>query len=158
MNRLLLRTATASAIAGLLLVASPTLTLAACNKAITISETQQMNYGAIAAASGGGRVTMSPSGTVTAPGGFALTGTHTPGTFNVSGTNGCTVNISFTPGSLAGPGAAMTINNFTTNAGATPTLTPAGGQLIFSVGADILVNAGQTGGNYSGTYTVTVIY
>ena len=131
---------------------------AACNKAITVTETQQINYGTIAVTSGGGTVTISPSGGVTLPGGFTETGVPTAGTFNVTGTNSCTVQISFTPGSLTGPGTAMTITNFTNNAGPTPTLAPAGGQLTFSVGADLLVNAGQAGGSYSGTYTVTVIY
>ncbi len=131
---------------------------AACNKAITITEAQQMNYATITVTSGGGNVTMSPSGTLTAPGGFVLSGAPAAGKFNVTATNGCTVTISFTPGSLTGPGTAMTITNFTTNAGPTPTLQPPSGQLSFSVGADLLVNAGQAGGSYSGTYTVTVIY
>ena len=133
-------------------------TLAACNKPITVAETQQMNYGTIYVTSGGGTVKMAANGTVTAPGGFVLSGLPAAGTFNVNGTNGCTVTISFTPGSLTGPGTAMTITNFTTNAGPTPVLAPAGGQLTFSVGADLLINAAQAGGNCSGTYTVTVIY
>jgi hypothetical protein len=62
-------------------------------------------------------------------------------------------------GSLLGPGAAMQIRNFTTDAGANPMLLPPRpSHLDFSVGADLLVNAGQAGGNYSGVYTVTVIY
>jgi len=52
----------------------------------------------------------------------------------------------------------MQIQNFTTNAGSTPILNPAGGVLDFNVGADLIVNASQLGGSYSGTYTVTVIY
>src|SRR4051812_43320841 len=41
---------------------------------ITISETQQINYGTIAVTNGGGTVTVSPSGTVAAPGGFTVSG------------------------------------------------------------------------------------
>jgi hypothetical protein len=52
----------------------------------------------------------------------------------------------------------MQIRNFITNAGPNPTLTPAGGALDFNVGADLIVNASQIGGSYSGSYTVTVIY
>ena len=132
--------------------------LAACNKAITVAETQQMNYGTIAVTSGGGTVTMAAAGTVTAPGGFTLSGLTAAGSFHVTGTNNCAVTISFVAGSLTGPGTAMQIQNFTTNAGASPTLNPAGGQLNFNVGADLVVNAGQAGGSYSGAYTVTVIY
>jgi Mat/Ecp fimbriae major subunit len=132
---------------------------AACNRAITVTETQQMNYGTIAVTNGGGTVTISPSGTVSAPGGFALMGLTAAGKFHVTGSRNCAVVISFVAGSLLGPGAAMQIRNFTTNAGANPTLLPTRpGSLDFSVGADLLVNAGQAGGNYSGVYTVTVIY
>lgn len=131
---------------------------AACNQAITVAETQQMDYGTIAVTSGGGTVTMTPSGTVSAPGGFTVSGITTPGSFRVTGKNNCSVSISFVAGSLAGPGTAMQIQNFTTNAGPNPTLAPPAGQLTFNVGADLVVNAGQAGGSYSGTYTVTVIY
>ena len=131
---------------------------AACNKTITVTETQQMNYGTIAVTSGGGTVTIAANGTVSAPGGFVLSGAPTAGVFHVTGSNNCAVVISFTAGSLTGPGTAMPLGNFTTNAGANPTLQPPGGQLDFNVGADLSVNAGQLGGNYSGTYTVTVIY
>jgi hypothetical protein len=132
--------------------------LAACNKTITVTETQQMNYGTIAVTSGGGTVTIAANGTVSAPGGFVLSGAPTAGLFHVTGSNNCAVVISFTAGSLTGPGTAMPLGNFTTNAGANPTLQPPAGQLDFNVGADLSVNAGQLGGNYSGTYTVTVIY
>lgn len=158
MNRLFGSVAPKVAVVAALTAGSAVPALAACNKPITVTETQQMNYATIAVTSGGGTVRMSPSGTVTAPGGFVLRGAPAAGSFQVTGSNNCAVVISFVPGSLTGPGAAMTITNFTTNAGATPTLAPPGGQLSFSVGADLQVNAGQAGGDYSGTYTVTVIY
>ena len=131
---------------------------AACNKAITVAETQQMDYGTIAVTSGGGTVTMATTGTVSAPAGFLVSGITNAGSFHVTGTNGCSVTISFVAGSLTGPGTAMQIQNFITDAGATPILNPAGGALNFNVGADLVVNAAQAGGSYSGTYTVTVVY
>jgi hypothetical protein len=67
------------------------------------------------------------------------------------------VAISFVAGSLIGPGASMQVRNFTTDAGANPVLTNAG-TLDFDVGGDLVVNANQVGGSYSGSYTVTVIY
>jgi len=130
----------------------------ACNKAITVGETQQMNYGTIVVPSSAGTVTLTANGTLNLPGGFSSLGVPSVGTFHVTGTNNCSVTISFVAGSLVGPGAPMQILNFTTNAGANPILSPAGGALDFNVGADLVVNAGQTGGSYSGTYTVTVIY
>jgi Domain of unknown function (DUF4402) len=130
---------------------------AACTKAIGITETQQMKYGTIAVTSGGGTVRMTAGGTVSGPAGFVFSGAVAAGSFHVTGSNNCAVVISFVAGSLIGPGAAMTIGNFTTNAAATPTLRN-GGILDFNVGADLAVNAGQAGGNYLGAYTVTVIY
>lgn len=144
--------------AGLLVGAGSSSAWASCNQAITVTEKQQLNYGTIAVTSGGGTVTMAANGTVSAPSGFTLSGITNPGSFHVTGTNGCSVSISFVAGSLTGPGAAMQIWNFTTNAGPNPTLAPPAGQLDFNVGADLIVNAGQPGGSYSGTYTVTVIY
>jgi len=142
-----------------LLGASSPAALAACNKAITVTETQQMNYGTIAVTSGAGTVTIAPNGTVTAPGGFTVSGLTAAGKFHVTGSRNCAVVISFVAGSLLGPGAAMQIRNFTTDAGMNPTLLPPRpSHLDFSVGADLVVNAGQAGGSYSGTYTVTVIY
>lgn len=147
-----------SAGAAALLLGAAAPAFATCNKTITVAETQQMNYGTIAVTSGGGTVTMKANGTATAPGGFTVSGALAAGRFHVTGTNNCTVTISFTAGSLTGPGTAMQIGNFTTDAGATPTLAPAGGALDFNVGADLVVNPSQVGGSYSGTYTVTVIY
>jgi hypothetical protein len=142
----------------LLLGAAAVPAWAACNQTITVAQTQPMNYGTIAAASGGGTVTISTAGIVSAPGGFALSGAKAAGKFHVTGSNNCGVSISFVAGSLTGPGTAMQIGNFTTDAGATPTLHPPAGQLDFDVGADLVVNPNQVGGTYNGTYTVTVIY
>lgn len=130
---------------------------AACTKAITVSQTQPMSYGNIAPKVSGGTVTISSTGIVSAPGGFAVSGGSAAGKFHVTGKKNCAVSISFTAGSLFGPGTAMQIRNFTTDAGANPTLNNAG-TLDFDVGGDLVVNANQAGGPYSGSYTVTVIY
>jgi len=132
--------------------------VAACNKTITITQLQAIRFGTIAPATAGGRVTVAATGSESAPSGFALAGGAAAGSFRVTGTNSCIVSIAFGAGSLLGPGTAMTVTNFTTNAGANPKLSPAGGQLTFAVGADLVVNAGQTGGAYNGTYTITVTY
>ena len=116
-----------------------------------------MNYGTIAVTNGGGKVTIAPNGSVTAPGGFALSGATQAGNFLTFGSANCSLLISFTPGSLIGPGSPMTITGFTTDAGASPQFNGSG-FFDFNVGADLLVNIGQVGGNYSGAYTVTVVY
>ena len=145
----------AGAAALVLAAASPV--AAACTKPITVSETRQLNYGTLFVTGGGGTAKIAANGTVTVPAGFVASGATAAGTFKVTGSNNCTVLISFVAGTLIGPGAAMQIQNFTTDAGATPTLQH-GGTLTFDVGADLVINAGQAGGNYTGTYMVTVIY
>ena|SRR6185437_4319465 len=129
---------------------------------ITISQTQAISYGTIAVTNGGGTVTISPTGTVAAPGGYTVSGATSAGKFHVTGKQNCSVIISFIAGSLTGPGVAMAIGNFTNSAGASPSLNIVGagtlGSLDFSVGADLTVNPNQSGGSYSGTYSVTVIY
>jgi len=134
--------------------------LAACTHAITLTETQQINFAKIGPIPAGGTVTMSSAGTLTATSGFFLTGTPAVGSFTASGTTAaknCAVVISFTAGKLTGPGTAMTISNFTDNAGASPKFN-ASGTLTFNVGAELTVNHNQAGGTYAGTYTVTVVY
>lgn len=134
---------------------------ATCNKTITVTETQQMNFGTIGAATAGGTVTLSPSGTATGPASFLLTGAPVAGKFLVTGSPNCLVTISFIGGTLTAPtgGAPMTIKNFQLPSGFNPTIQGvSGGQLTFSVGADLVVNASQAGGDYAGTYTVTVVY
>ena len=81
-----------------ILAASPQAWAARCdeqNDPITVSETQQMDYGTIAAASAGGTVTISPTGTITVPGGYTANGVTAPGTFQVLGKQGCAVSLSF---------------------------------------------------------------
>ena len=145
---------------GVLSCAAATPAVAACTHAITVTENTSMSFGTIGVVAGGGTVRLSTAGGRTAPAGFFLSGTTAAGQFTAAATSGaknCAVVVSFTAGSLTGPGNAMTINNFTNNAGASPTL-DASGNLTFKVGADLIIGANQKGGSYSGTYTVTVIY
>jgi len=58
---------------------------------------------------------------------------------------------------LALLGITMGLGNFTHDAGGSPAFT-AGGTLALNVGADLTVNASQTAGAYTGTYTLTVDY
>jgi hypothetical protein len=141
--------------AGILLGSAPA--FAACTRTITITQQQAMRFGTIAPASGGGHVTLSPTGNETAPSGFVVVAAGGAASFNVFGSSNCGVIISFTPGALTGPGASMTVTNFSTNAGPSPMLNLFG-LLNFSVGADLVVNPAQVSGTYSGTYNVTVVY
>jgi hypothetical protein len=130
---------------------------ASIQQAISITENTAMDFGIIAVDGSAGTVTISSAGAVSGPAGYTFSGSPAAGTFTDSGDASTAVTISFTAGSLTGPGTAMTLNNFTHDAGGTPT-TDALGDLTFNVGADLGVNLTQASGAYSGTYTVTVNY
>src|SRR5260370_19238211 len=89
-----------------LLGASSPSALAACNKAITVAETQQMDYSTIVVTSGGGTVTMAANGTVTVPGGVSLMGLPSAGSFYLTGTNNSTVTLRFFAGAFTSPRAS----------------------------------------------------
>ncbi len=126
-------------------------------QAISIVEDTPMAFGTVAVDGTAGTVTIDAAGAVTGPGGYSFSGSPAAGTFTATGDASTAVTIGFTAGSLTGPGAAMTLNNFTNDAGGSPA-TGAGGTLTFNVGADLLVNLAQVSGAYAGTYTVTVNY
>jgi hypothetical protein len=130
---------------------------ATIQQAISITEDTAMDFGIVAVDGSGGTVTISSAGAVSGPAGYTFSGSPAAGTFTASGDASTAVTISFTAGSLTGPGTAMTLNNFTHDAGGTPT-TDGTGDLTFNVGGDLVVNAAQASGAYSGTYTVTVNY
>ncbi|WP_157230838.1 DUF4402 domain-containing protein [Kiloniella laminariae] len=126
-------------------------------QAISITEDTAMDFGNTAVDASGGTVTISTAGAVSGPAGYTFSGSPAAGAFTASGDASTAVTISFTNGSLTGPGTAMTLNNFTHDAGGTPT-TDGSGDLAFNVGGDLVVNAAQASGAYAGTYTVTVNY
>ncbi len=131
---------------------------ASIQQAISLSEDTAMDFATIVADVAGDTVTLAADGTVTSTGTSTFSGTAAAGEFSASGTPSAAVTISFSTGdTLSGPGAAMGLGTFTTNAGGTPAF-DVGGALSFDVGADLAVNAGQTGGAYTGTYTLTVDY
>src|SRR5690348_2571484 len=87
----------AATVATLFGVTSPPAWAASCDETtnpITISETQQISYGTIAVTNGGGTVTISTTGGVTAPGGFTVSGVTSAGSFHVTGKQNCAVLIS----------------------------------------------------------------
>lgn len=84
-------------------------------------------------------------------------GTPTAADFNVTGNASTAYSISIPATTITDGTTVLTVNNFTHDAGATPTLS-AGGADTFNVGADLIVTAGATTGAYTGTFTVTVNY
>ncbi len=77
-------------------------------------------------------------------------------TVNGEGTSAYTITLPASATISDGGGNNMTVNNFTHDAGASPALTA--GADTFSVGADLVIGAGQVAGAYTGSFTVTVNY
>jgi len=127
-------------------------------QAIVLTEDTAMDFATVLADPAGDTVTLDTSNGVTSSGASTFSGTAASGAFSATGTPNAAVTISFSSGdTLTGPGAAMGLGTFTTDAGGTPAF-DASGDLSFNVGANLTVNAGQAGGAYTGTYTLTVDY
>lgn len=127
-------------------------------QAIVITENTAMDFATIVADPAGDTVTLTPIGGISSTGASTFSGTPAAGDFSVTGTPSAAVTISYSAGdTLTGPGAAMPLGTFVHNAGGSPAFSGAGA-LAFNVGANLTVGAAQTGGSYTGTYTLTVDY
>ena len=129
-----------------------------------------LDFGDIIAAGTAGTVRVAPDGTRTRSGGVTLSGSDGgPARFAGLGSFNRQVNISLGANSIwiTGPGQRMRVRDF--EIGSTPTailstsptrfrITSPLGNYNFPVGATLEVNANQTPGDYSGTYTVTLNY
>jgi hypothetical protein len=121
---------------------------------ITVTENNGMSFGTIKPPVAGGNVVLSTAGTISPAPGFFFAGTPTAGAFNAHGLAHFPAVVSFSTGdTLTGPGTAMALGKFTSNAAAN---FDGKGNLNFNVGATLTINANQAPGNYAGTYTVTV--
>lgn len=131
--------------------------------AITSSEAQQMNFGAIDANATGGTVTLTTSGTATATNGLVLSANKSQGKITITADPDTNLTISIADSTLTidvGTGTPMVINNFQTNPAPVGGQIPTGttGIVSLEVGADLIVNADQEQGAYSGSYVVTFNY
>lgn len=130
---------------------------------LSISEDTQMNFGTVSGGPDVGTVvlatdnsrTTSGDAQIVEPGGVA-------GVFTITGEALQTVIISFTDGTLVGPGNAMAVNTFTDSLTTAGTAVLTAATEIMRVGATLNVGAGQLAGSYTTTggtpYTITVNY
>ena len=126
--------------------------------AITLTESTQLDYGAITADPAGDTVTITSAGVVSSTGSSTFSGSPAGGVWAATGAASTAVTISFSTGdTLTGPGTAMPLGTFTHDAGGSPAF-DGSGDLAFNVGANLTVGATQTAGTYSGAYSVTVDY
>ncbi len=131
---------------------------------LSIAQTTAMNFGQVAGdQSVATTVVLANTGGTSSADGAYTDGAGVAGGFDVWGDTGQTYTITLPADgvvTLTGPGAAMSVDGFSNNLGATGTVdgTTSDGAADFTVGATLTINAGQVAGAYTGTYTVTVNY
>ncbi len=104
-----------------------------------------------------GTVTVTPAGARSSVDVDLLGGIPAAASFDATGASDATYSITLPSSATLTSGAnTMTIDSFTDDAGASPTLP--GGSDTFNVGATLNVGATQAAGTYSGTFSVTVNY
>ena len=130
---------------------------------IAISNTQALAFGKFVAGSGGS-VTVNASGARSASGGVLLlaSGGGTVAQFNITGDPNATYAVTLPADdvvtiTIAGGGSSMAVNSFVSSPASTGTLGGGGAQTL-KVGATLTVGASQAVGNYSGTFSVIVVY
>lgn len=140
---------------------------------LTFFSVDDLNFGKLLAGPTAGTILISPNGTRTSTGGATPVGGGTsPATFTGQGTYNQIVNISMaaTPITITRVGGTQTMQVRTFTIGSTPTTqvlttTPRSfrigslsGLFLFSVGAELVVGANQTPGDYRGNYTLVLNY
>jgi len=138
--------------------------------AITINNTAGLAFGSLAAGTGG-TVTVSPAGVRTGTGGVVLvsSGAGSAASFNVQGFTFPTTHTHSYSITLPADGTvtitngakSMAVNNFVSIPPAgtsTGTLARGSQTQTLNVGATLAVGSNQAPGNYSGTFTVTVVF
>ena len=122
---------------------------------MTLTVFQTLNFGTVAVQGAAGDCIVSPTSVRTATGGVKLVSAApvaVSAQVRANGPAGSTFALTFTPGSMTGPGTAITVDTFTHNS----TLLLSGtGQNIFNVGATAHLNFPQTAGTYTGSFTIT---
>ena len=125
---------------------------------LSVQTGSQLNFGQIAV-NGAGDVTVSPSGgSAVCTANLICTGTTSAVAFDVQGSSGASVAVTFpsTSVNLTSGTNTMALTNFTSSA---PSVTlSALGAGTFSVGGKLSVAAGQAAGTYTGTFPVKVEY
>lgn len=131
---------------------------------ITPSGFQEMNFGEVSGDSAvATTVILTTGGAVSSPDGALITNpaAASAGSFTVAGNAGAAYDITLPADGVVvlanGVGTDMPVDSFTSNPATSGTLDGAGLDTLL-VGATLTINASQTAGTYTGTYTVTVNY
>lgn len=123
---------------------------------ITVTNTSDLQFGTIVTGAAASTVAVSTSGAVTCGAGLVCTGTTTAAGFTIGGTTGQVALISVPPTvTLTNPLLNTMTASLTSSAASTTLVANAGS---FTVGGTLSVGALQVDGDYTGTFTATVIY
>ncbi len=127
-------------------------------QSITLSENIAMDFAIISPIPAGDRIILTADNRTVSFNGSALAGAPKSAEFTVTGIPNSAVSLSFSiTNSLSGPGQDITLQSFRHDVGTTPSL-DANGILDINLGADLMINANQANGTYTGTYQMTVDY
>lgn len=125
---------------------------------ITVTELDAMDFGLIAVDPAGDTIRLRTNGNLIITNGSVDLGGQQFGRFRLEGPPRASVSYTFSTGDvLTGPGADIPISNFELNRN-NPFRLNGQGRRNFRVGATIFPSAGQLGGTYTGTYTITINY
>ncbi len=132
-----------------------------CNAQANIINLQGLNFGDIIAATAG-IVAVDANGFRTSSGGVILAGgVVSEALFEITTTAGCSAHSHFInlPASivLTSTTSSMTVDNFTSEL-SVPSLVDASGSGQVGVGASLNVNNSQASGNYSGQFTIEIVF
>ncbi len=134
-----------------------------CNSNLVVVNTQSMTFGSFDGGTGGGTVTVSPSGTRSGSVAITSSSSFGPAVFVASnaivGCNAFPVRITLPATATLGgvPSGTMTLSTFTSDQpGDTFTIPDAITTVTINIGATLNVGPGQTPGNYLTTTPYTV--
>ena len=126
---------------------------------VTVTSTQDLNFGTMLGKAN--TVTVSSSGSRTATDNTALvtdSNTPTAGVFSVTGPNSQPITVTLPVNATVSSSTnSMTISNLNSPQSGSQTLDGTG-NLTINIGGDLAVTEGQAVGDYTGSYTITVTY
>ena len=136
-------------------------TSANVNKAIQLTNVQNLDFGTLTltGAAGNRTITISQAGILTCATGIVCSGTVKTARFNVQGSNNNTVLFTYTATTLSNGISGSETIPFTPSGPASLAITNSGAPgTNFDVGGSLTLTPTLAGGTYSGTVTVTADY
>lgn len=126
---------------------------------ITLTQNSSVNFAQILPnTQAGGTINLTTSSQRSSAAAYVFSNTATVGNYTVHGDANALVEVSFENSTLTGPGNAMSVQSFTTNWSNNQCTLNASGECTLLIGANLIVNANQVAGTYTGNVTATLNY